>query len=134
MITVVAPTNPVLQPVDIIANLLKQNPAPTAYAPTWNPSTNPAAFMTDDYNKQGNLSLVMRQINHENGVRAAQYENGLQNWVMGGMQGQPPAPPHYETLDMDAFNKWWNNTDGMGGSTDPTSSFVSNTVPDAGYL
>ena len=130
---------PILQPADIIASLLQQNPAPTPYAPNWNPSTNAAQFMTDDYDKQGNLSLVMRQVNHENGLRSALYQNGLQNWVVGGMRGQPPAPPHYEVLDMNAFNKWWDNLNagiaaGTGGQAGPTSDYVSNTKPDAGYL
>lgn len=127
------------RPADIIANLLKQNPAPTPYVPTWNPSTNPAVFMLDDYNKQGNLSLIMREINHENGLRSTLYQNGLQNWVIGGMQGPPPAPPHYETMDLNGFNQWWDNLNagiaaGTGQGAAPISTFVSNTVPDAGYL
>jgi hypothetical protein len=135
----VAASNPVMQPADIIASLLQQNPAPAPYAPTWSPSTNAAEFMSDDYDKQGNLSLVMRQINHENGLRSTLYQNGLQNWVIGGMQGQPPAPPHYETLDLDKFNQWWDNLNagiaaGTGGQAGPTSEYVSNVTPDAGYL
>src|SRR5260370_20567337 len=37
------------RPTDVIANLLQQNPAPTPYTPTWQPSTNPALFMTYSY-------------------------------------------------------------------------------------
>jgi hypothetical protein len=134
-----AASNAIMQPADIIANLLQQNPAPTPYAPTWQPSTNAAEFMSDDYDKQGNLSLVMREINHENGLRSFLYQNGLQNWAIGGMQGPPPTPPHYETLDLNAFNNWWDNLNasiaaGTGGQAGPTSDYVSNTIPDAGYL
>jgi hypothetical protein len=134
-----AASNPVMQPADIIAKLLQQNPAPPPYAPTWSPSTNTAVFMSDDYDKQGNLSLVMREVNHENGLRSFLYQNGLQNWAIGGMQGPPPTPPHYETLDLNAFNNWWDNLNasiaaGTGGQAGPTSDYVSNTIPDAGYL
>jgi hypothetical protein len=93
--------------------------------------------MLDDYNKQGNLSFVVNRVEHENGMRFGEYQNGLQNWVAGGMQGQPPAPPHYETFDMSGYNTWWDNYSasiGTATGAQPISTFVSNTVPDAGYL
>jgi hypothetical protein len=127
--------NSVSTPADLIASLIKQNAPPATPASTWVPSTNAAVFMLDDYNKQGSLSFFVSRVNHENGMRFGEYQNGLQNWVMGGMQGQPPAPPNYETFDMSGFNKWWDNySANIGYDAQPMSTFVSNTVPDAGYL
>lgn len=121
----------------IIANLLQQNPAPTPYALTWTPSTDAATFMTDDYDKQGNLSMIMGQINHENGLRSSEYQLALQNWAAGGMQGQPPAAPHYESFDMSDYDKWWDATTAgvqAGIGAPDVSTFVENMKPDAGYL
>jgi hypothetical protein len=128
-------SDPVSTPADLIASLIQQNAPPANPSSTWNPSTNPAVFMLDDYMKQGNLSFVASRVEHENGMRFGEYQNGLQNWVTGGMQGQPPAPPHYENFDVNGFNKWWDTyTANLGAGQQPISTFVSNTVPDAGYL
>jgi hypothetical protein len=82
------------------------------------------------YIEQSNLNFVQQQVNETNQNRFADYTTGVNNWAAGGMQGSPPTPPNYETVDPNGFTQWWNQyTANMGlESAPPISTFVSNTA------
>jgi hypothetical protein len=81
------------------------------------------------YIEQSNLNFVQQQVNETNQNRFADYTTGVNNWAAGGMQGSPPRPPSYETVDPNGFTQWWNQYTaniGLEGAP-PISTFVSNT-------
>ncbi len=116
-------------PADIVAGLLQKNAPPSPYASTSQPSTDPGVFSTPTYIEQSNLNFVVQGVNEENQNRFANYTTGVNNWAAGGMQGNPPAPPQYETVDMNGFTQWWNQYTANIGyeNAPPISTFVSNT-------
>jgi hypothetical protein len=82
------------------------------------------------YIEQSNLNFIQQQVNETNQNRFADYTTGVNNWAAGGMQGSPPAPPSYETVDAGGFGQWWNQYTANIGleNAPPISTFVSNTA------
>lgn len=118
----------------VVASLLTQNAPPAPYAPVGQGSTDPAVFRTDDYIKALNLNSFLQAANHDNTYRYQQYDFQLHMWSEGGMQGNPPAAPKYETVDLKGFNNWWAQYDANIGQDEPSpTSFVTHGPADGGY-
>jgi len=120
-------------PTDPVTALLQQHAPPSAYAQGQQPSTDAGVYTNPDYLKQSNLNLIQQQANHENQYRFDVYKNGLQNWAQNGMQGDPPAPPKYETVDLQGFNQWWAAYNQDLAQNAPPQTFISNQVANNGY-
>jgi hypothetical protein len=120
-------------PTDPVAALLQQNAPPSAYAPGQQPSTDMGVYSNPDYLMQSNLNLIQQQTNHENQYRFDVYKNGVQNWAANGMQGDPPAAPKYENVDVKGFNQWWDQYTQNVGQNAPPETFISNQIANNGY-
>ena len=117
-----------------VAELLTQNAPPTPYASVGAGSTDPAVYRTDDYIKALNLNSFLQAANHDNTYRYQQYDFQLREWSEGGMQGSPPPPPKYETVDLNGFDTWWAQYNANIGQNAPsTTSFITNGPTDGGY-
>lgn len=120
-------------PTDPVAALLQQNAPPSVYPQGQQPSTDAGVYTNPDYMKQSNLNMIQQQANHENQYRFDIYKNGLQNWAQNGMQGDPPAPPKYQAVDLKGFNQWWDQLTQNMGQDPPPKTFISNQLPNNGY-
>jgi len=120
-------------PTDPVTALLQQNALPTPYFPGQQPSTDAGVYTNPDYMKQSNLNMIQQQANHENQYRFDIYKNGVQNWALNGMQGNPPAPPQYQAVDLKGFNQWWDQLNQNMGQDAPPKTFISNQTPNNGY-
>lgn len=109
----------------IVDGLLQQNAPPAAYAPVGAASTDPAVFRTDGYIKELNLNSFLEVANHDNTYRFDQYKNALHEWSEQGMQGDPPPPPKYESVDVKGYDNWWASYTPGYDAPSPTS-FVTN--------
>lgn len=116
----------------VVAALLQQNAPPATYAAVGAGSTDPAVFRTDGYIKALNLNSFLQIANHDNTYRYDRYKNALHEWSEHGMQDPPPAPPKYETVDLNGFNDWWARYTPGYDQPSPTS-FVTNGPKDGGY-
>jgi len=118
-----------ITPADVVSGLLQKNAPPPPYASASQPSTDPSVYSSMSYIEQSNLNFVQQQVNETNQNRFADYTTGVNNWAAGGMQGNPPTPPSYETVDAGGFGQWWNQYTANIGleNAPPVSSFVSNT-------
>ena len=123
-----APPMP-MTPAHVVSNLLQQNAPPPPYARSSQPSTDPSVYSSMSYIEQSNLNFIQQQVNETNQNRFADYTTGVNNWAAGGMQGSPPPPPSYETVDAGGFGQWWNQYTANIGleNAPPISTFVSNT-------
>jgi hypothetical protein len=103
---------------------------PTGYAPGQALSADPNVFTASSYIEGLNLSTYQQQANAENTRRYDNYLNQFKNWQMNGSQGQPPAAPQYETVDLAGFQKWWTqyqaNIASGNGSAPDTGMFLAN--------
>jgi len=121
-----APATTPQTPDQIVAGLLEQNAPPPAYAPVGAASTDPAVYRTDGYIKALNLNSFLQVANHDNQYRYDQYSNSLHEWKEHGMQGDPPAPPKYESVDLNGFNNWWAQYSANPGQDAPPTTFMVN--------
>lgn len=84
-------------------------------------STDPAVFTASNYIQGINLSGYQQQANWENTRRYDNYLNQFQNWKLNGSQGDPPAPPKYETVDQAGFQNWWAQYQASFASGNPSA-------------
>jgi hypothetical protein len=117
-----------------VASLLTQNAPPAPYASVGQASTDPAVIQTDDYIKALNLNSFLQEANQVNTYQYQQYDYQLHEWSEGGMQGDPPAAPQYETVDMNGFNSWWTQFDATMGQGAPTVNFLTNDPGTGGFV
>lgn len=113
-------------PTDVVNSLLQQNAPPPPYGSVGQGSTDPAVFRTDGYIKALNLNSFLQVANHDNQYRYDQYSNALHEWSEHGMQGDPPAPPKYESVDANGFESWWSQYSSNPGQDPPPTTFMVN--------
>lgn len=118
----------------VVDSMLQQNAPPAPYAPVGAGSTDPAVFRTDGYIKALNLNSFLQAANHDNEYRFNQYKYQLHEWSEHGMEGPPPAPPKYESVDLKQFDNWWTQYCANMGEDAPSSTMcVVNGSKNGGY-
>jgi len=113
-------------PAEIVAGLLSANAPPTPYAALGQASTDPSVFMSGSYQRDLNLNWYLQVANHDNAYRYQTYSDSVQTWANNGMQGDPPAAPKYESVDVNGFDSWWQQYCGNPGQDAPPVNFLVN--------
>ena len=112
---------------------MQQNAPPAAYGTAQAPSTDSSVYMGGDYLKLLNLNFFQQQVNRQNQQLYAGYQGKVQGWAAGGMQGNPPQVPLYQSVDLNGFNQWWDTFNQNLAAGAPPQTFIKNAVPDNGY-
>ena len=113
-------------PEDIVAGLLQDNAPPPAYAQLGSPSTDANIYMSGSYMRDLNLNSYLQIANHDNAYRYDTYRFQVNTWAANGMQGSPPTPPKYETVDVVGFDSWWQQYCANPGQDAPAVTFLAN--------
>lgn len=109
-----------------MANLLQVNAPPPAYAQLGSPSADPNTYMSGSYMRDLNLNCYLQIANHDNAYRYDTYRFQVTTWAANGMEGPPPKPPKYETVDVAGFDSWWQQYCANPGQEAPTVKFLAN--------
>ena len=113
-------------PAEIVAGLLSANAPPQPYASIGQASTDPSVFMSGSYQRDLNLNWYLQVANHDNAYRYQTYSDAVQTWANNGMQGDPPAAPKYEAVDVSGFDSWWQQYCANPGQDAPPVNFLAN--------